>query len=698
VCDDLEKSTDTKDVEHCDTLEDVKSACGIAVEILNDLLCFDKLESGILEMHKHDVPAVSFIADCVNMFASQAREAGVKIYNISNGTTEAQQALDPKSHSTATCLLESDTVFMDKFKMDQVLRNLISNALKFTPRGGFVTVSASFVPENTEESSPPLSHSPTEESLFRGTIAGRNREKKTLPRFLSKWLPFRRNSSWLSHYQIASSGVDDVEAPMDHTIELVPYGEESTSSNPERFRRVGGSSVDRGNPCVDKRGDMWDRGEDYSRTNSMSSINGESIDGALQLNIANSARNVTAGRGSEMTCGKLRIVVTDTGAGISEENQSRLFKEIVQFNPEVLQAGGGSGLGLYITSSIVQMHAGTIRAYSAGAGKGSTFTVEIDMHRWASSSPDNHEIDLLNATSLNADRAAIHNWRMARRAEAGSHSSDNREGRPDFSGSLEVAGDNGNWVVGQVPCRLPPSPKHAPLSPIPMPISIPVPLPVPRFKPTPVPVPVPTLYLDDTPSPCSCSDSSPIPNPHSTSCTCATPLSTAPPPPPPPPSVPTPAVVSIPSSIMPPASCPPAVHKETDTQNGSVASDKYDVLVVDDSSLNRKLLCRVLKTSGYTCEEADDGLNAVQRVKDRMDRKDGNKPYYDIILMDFVMPNMDGPTATQAIRSLGYTAPIFGLTGNALDSDVSHFLKCGVKAVLPKPFDLARFKELMKAV
>ena len=49
-----------------------------------------------------------------------------------------------------------------------------------------------------------------------------------------------------------------------------------------------------------------------------------------------------------MQHGTLVIEIHDSGTGISTENQARLFKEIVQFNPEKLQAGGGSGLGFYI--------------------------------------------------------------------------------------------------------------------------------------------------------------------------------------------------------------------------------------------------------------------------------------------------------------------------------------------------------------
>ena len=68
---------------------------------------------------------------------------------------------------------------------------------------------------------------------------------------------------------------------------------------------------------------------------------------------------------------------------------------------------------------------------------------------------------------------------------------------------------------------------------------------------------------------------------------------------------------------------------------------------------------------------------------------------YSAILMDFVMPNMDGPTATKEIRALGYTAPIYGVTGNTLDTDVEFFIESGADKVLPKPFDKGIFDATM---
>ena len=95
----------------------------------------------------------------------------------------------------------------------------------------------------------------------------------------------------------------------------------------------------------------------------------------------------------------------------------------------------------------------------------------------------------------------------------------------------------------------------------------------------------------------------------------------------------------------------------------------FDILVVDDSKLNRKMLCKVLRSEGHSCDEAEDGIHAVQKVRMKMntlisksklmsiddismdsdntkndDDRVVEKPYFDAILMDFVMPNMDGPT------------------------------------------------------
>jgi DNA-binding response OmpR family regulator len=56
---------------------------------------------------------------------------------------------------------------------------------------------------------------------------------------------------------------------------------------------------------------------------------------------------------------------------------------------------------------------------------------------------------------------------------------------------------------------------------------------------------------------------------------------------------------------------------------------------------------------------------------------------------------MDGPTATQAIRALGCTVPIFGVTGNGLESDVKYFKSMGATDVIVKPLDIALFHRYM---
>ncbi len=105
------------------------------------------------------------------------------------------------------------------------------------------------------------------------------------------------------------------------------------------------------------------------------------------------------------------------------------------------------------------------------------------------------------------------------------------------------------------------------------------------------------------------------------------------------------------------------------------------VLVVDDAALNRKMLCRLLEGSGFDHETAEDGQVAVDMVR----RSIADRVPYKAILMDFQMPNMDGPTATRIIRELGYDGPIIGVTGNALRADTELFLSSGVNKVLTKP-------------
>jgi CheY-like chemotaxis protein len=127
-----------------------------------------------------------------------------------------------------------------------------------------------------------------------------------------------------------------------------------------------------------------------------------------------------------------------------------------------------------------------------------------------------------------------------------------------------------------------------------------------------------------------------------------------------------------------------------------VVEEKEDLplhtLVVDDTPLNRKLLAKMLQKKGHTCDQAENGQIAVEFVESSLLPRGNNRPY-DLILMDYEMPVLNGPDAAQKIRELGCTAVIVGLTGNLLPDDIAYFEDHGANCVLPKPINMQDLEE-----
>ena len=116
------------------------------------------------------------------------------------------------------------------------------------------------------------------------------------------------------------------------------------------------------------------------------------------------------------------------------------------------------------------------------------------------------------------------------------------------------------------------------------------------------------------------------------------------------------------------------------------------VLVVDDATSNRKMVSRSLRDTYGEVDEAVDGVDAVSKVRLSMETQ---RPY-DLILMDFFMPNMDGPTAVKIIKEeLGFRGTVVGLTGNALPSEINTFLSHGAERVLIKPVNISVLRNIV---
>ena len=280
------------------------------------------------------------------------------------------------------------------------------------------------------------------------------------------------------------------------------------------------------------------------------------------------------------------------GVGIELENQKVIFKEFGQIDRNTLQQGAGSGLGLWICQKIVILHHGTIRFYSEGLGKGSTFIVELPLY-----SKVDICISSINNTFNASKIADIVHEPLENIIENLSNQSEDQIIIPS--------------IKSLFPSTISKLTSHN------------------------------KVYIDTN------------------------------------------------NSIS-----------EIDINNTNLQSSidefrmilpELTILIVDDSSMNRKIIVRILegcvkitKRCQLNLIEADDGKTAIECLVNMKSKSQG----IDLVTMDFLMKDMHGPETVYELRNtLNYTGIIIGITGNALAEDMKTFVNKGANLVLTKPLN-----------
>lgn len=112
------------------------------------------------------------------------------------------------------------------------------------------------------------------------------------------------------------------------------------------------------------------------------------------------------------------------------------------------------------------------------------------------------------------------------------------------------------------------------------------------------------------------------------------------------------------------------------------------VLLVDDNAINQNVACQILKNAGCIVDLADNGLKAIEKVKEND---------YEIVLMDIQMPQMDGVTAMLNIRGLQLpkTPIIIAMTAYSMQDDREKYIKAGMDDYISKPI---KAEKLIKTI
>ena len=374
----------------------------------------------------------------------------------------------------------------------------------------------------------------------------------------------------------------------------------------------------------------------------------------------------------------LEIYVKDEGIGIEPEYLPRIFNEVLQINLNKNQGGKGTGMGLLISKGIItELHGGTVQVHSGGPGQGSCFKIVLPLHLKDHSSPP----PSTEATASSGAAALLLGERGAKVFPF------------DFSDRKERD------------CNTSHDPKSMLNSSLDSP------------------------YRDHlAPAVNSIINSSDrFVSSHGDLCIYSIEDDT------------TSLIPTTPSSKPDYATkASPAVNNDGQQRNplrgtlGSVSELKNDrlrgkkVLMVDDSpTKNLKMCVKLLQKLGAEVDKAEDGRIAVDKVQASLLREQAGEqqqtsgqpllenqaaagrtlsgeertgPIYDLIVMDNQMPNMTGVEACKAMREVGFTGIIIGLTGNVFEREIAEYIAHGANAVLKKPLVLAELFETLRQI
>ncbi len=124
----------------------------------------------------------------------------------------------------------------------------------------------------------------------------------------------------------------------------------------------------------------------------------------------------------------------------------------------------------------------------------------------------------------------------------------------------------------------------------------------------------------------------------------------------------------------------------------AVSAPATRILLAEDNTINQKIICNLLKNIGYTADVVPDGAKAVRALE---------IADYDLVLMDCMMPEMNGYEATTVIRDssshvINHKVPIIAVTANAMEGDREMCIGVGMDDYLTKPLKKADLAEMLE--